>query len=532
MKPARCSPCTPRQPHGRSSMSALQNHDAGGFDAILGTSPEIGNSSSVRRAAWRWSTHRCSSPARPAMAKSSPRPRLPPAAAQPALLRPQLRGCRKPRASSSAATPPVTFTGGLWRRQTRGCWARRRQHGVLDEIGEMSLPAGRCCAFERRQLPPGRYMAGAHERAHHQRHHRSLEAMAENPPFSRGCCSASTCSTCRCRRWSSPAPCLAHAFLSPAPASNQEPMRVPGACAAMLDNPWAGNVRQLPERDLPRHHRRPSGIIQTRPGARPGHHPASAGEVLSLEQAVAISRRNCCSGSLGNCPSSRRPQSAAGDLPPPSPPAAALAGSTRGLAGRTTRKRYSGGQSSTTPQVEIIQTADPVSITISCYHPPLLFTAEQTPRPEQQADPPTRTGPNHAAELISSTSVPTPLPTSMGPSLTLEHSPAFLTPSPPVEKRISSRWATKSVSTLPANRHGCQAEPAGPTRELRLPRMKSDLARLHLLRPRILRDQRCWPDGNTQTALGSDVMVATSDGYAYSEIFGKPPALKNSSKPH
>ena len=56
--------------------------------------------------------------------------------------------------------------------------------------------------------------------------------------------------------------------------------------------------------------------------------------------------------------------------------------------------------------------------------------------------------------------------------------------------------------------------------------MKSDIAAYTLLEPRILRIKEVLAKmEDTQTALGSDVMVATSDGYALMKMFGKAAGL-------
>ena len=56
--------------------------------------------------------------------------------------------------------------------------------------------------------------------------------------------------------------------------------------------------------------------------------------------------------------------------------------------------------------------------------------------------------------------------------------------------------------------------------------MKSDLAAYTLLEPRILRIKEVLARmEDTQTALGSDVMVAASEGYALMKMFGKAEGL-------
>ncbi len=102
---------------------------------------------------------------------------------------------------------------------------------------------------------------------------------------------------------------LAHAFLARACAqAARPPMRLSqSACAAMLDNPWAGNVRQLQNVIFRAVTMTERSIIQAEDlELAQVTTPAQPGEVLTLEQAVADFEKELLQRLYKEFPSSRR----------------------------------------------------------------------------------------------------------------------------------------------------------------------------------------------------------------------------------
>ena len=105
---------------------------------------------------------------------------------------------------------------------------------------------------------------------------------------------------------------LAHAFLSRACAqASRPPMRLSqAACAAMLANPWVGNVRQLQNvlfRAVTMTERNIINVedLELAHVATPAL-PGDGGEVATLEQAVADFEKNLLQRLYKEFPSSRR----------------------------------------------------------------------------------------------------------------------------------------------------------------------------------------------------------------------------------
>jgi TyrR family helix-turn-helix protein len=102
---------------------------------------------------------------------------------------------------------------------------------------------------------------------------------------------------------------LAHAFLARACAqAARPPMRLSqSACAAMLDNPWAGNVRQLQNVIFRAVTMTERSIIQAEDlELAQVTTPTQPGEVLTLEQAVADFEKELLQRLYKEFPSSRR----------------------------------------------------------------------------------------------------------------------------------------------------------------------------------------------------------------------------------
>lgn len=298
-------------------MSALQNYDAGGFDAILGTSPEI---EQLKQRAARMAmvdapllitgetgtgkellAHACHASS---SRRSQPFFALNCAALPENLAESELFGY------SAGA-----FTGGL--RGGKPGLLELADGGTvfLDEIGEMSSYLQ---AKLLRFLNDGsfRRVGGEREVRMNVRiisaTHRSLEAMASSGHFREDLLfrlNVLNLQVPPLRERPGDILPLAHAFLARACAqAARPPMRLSqSACAAMLDNPWAGNVRQLQNVIFRAVTMTERNIIQAEDlELAQVTTPAQPGEVLSLEQAVADFERELLQRLYKEFPSSRR----------------------------------------------------------------------------------------------------------------------------------------------------------------------------------------------------------------------------------
>ncbi|MCK6375604.1 MAG: sigma-54-dependent transcriptional regulator [Zoogloea sp.] len=298
-------------------MSALQNYDAGGFDAILGTSPEI---EQLKQRAARMAmvdapllitgetgtgkellAHACHASS---SRRSQPFFALNCAALPENLAESELFGY------SAGA-----FTGGL--RGGKPGLLELADGGTvfLDEIGEMSPYLQ---AKLLRFLNDGsfRRVGGEREVRMNVRiisaTHRSLEAMASSGHFREDLLfrlNVLNLQVPPLRERPGDILPLAHAFLARACAqAARPPMRLSqSACAAMLDNPWAGNVRQLQNVIFRAVTMTERSIIQAEDlELAQVTTPAQPGEVLSLEQAVADFEKELLQRLYKEFPSSRR----------------------------------------------------------------------------------------------------------------------------------------------------------------------------------------------------------------------------------
>lgn len=298
-------------------MSALQNYDAGGFDAILGTSPEI---EQLKQRAARMAmvdapllitgetgtgkellAHACHASS---SRRSQPFFALNCAALPENLAESELFGY------SAGA-----FTGGL--RGGKPGLLELADGGTvfLDEIGEMSPYLQ---AKLLRFLNDGsfRRVGGEREVRMNVRiisaTHRSLEAMASSGHFREDLLfrlNVLNLQVPPLRERPGDILPLAHAFLARACAqAARPPMRLSqSACAAMLDNPWAGNVRQLQNVIFRAVTMTERSIIQAEDlELAQVTTPAQPGEVLTLEQAVADFERELLQRLYKEFPSSRR----------------------------------------------------------------------------------------------------------------------------------------------------------------------------------------------------------------------------------
>lgn len=298
-------------------MSALQNYDAGGFDAILGTSPEI---EQLKQRAARMAmvdapllitgetgtgkellAHACHASS---SRRSQPFFALNCAALPENLAESELFGY------SAGA-----FTGGL--RGGKPGLLELADGGTvfLDEIGEMSPYLQ---AKLLRFLNDGsfRRVGGEREVRMNVRiisaTHRSLEAMASSGHFREDLLfrlNVLNLQVPPLRERPGDILPLAHAFLARACAqAARPPMRLSqSACAAMLDNPWAGNVRQLQNVIFRAVTMTERSIIQAEDlELAQVTTPAQPGEVRSLEQAVADFEKELLQRLYKEFPSSRR----------------------------------------------------------------------------------------------------------------------------------------------------------------------------------------------------------------------------------
>lgn len=298
-------------------MSALQNYDAGGFDAILGTSPEI---EQLKQRAARMAmvdapllitgetgtgkellAHACHASS---SRRSQPFFALNCAALPENLAESELFGY------SAGA-----FTGGL--RGGKPGLLELADGGTvfLDEIGEMSPYLQ---AKLLRFLNDGsfRRVGGEREVRMNVRiisaTHRSLEAMASSGHFREDLLfrlNVLNLQVPPLRERPGDILPLAHAFLARACAqASRPPMRLSqSACAAMLDNPWAGNVRQLQNVIFRAVTMTERSIIQAEDlELAQVTTPAQPGEVLTLEQAVADFEKELLQRLYKEFPSSRR----------------------------------------------------------------------------------------------------------------------------------------------------------------------------------------------------------------------------------
>ncbi len=298
-------------------MSALQNYDAGGFDAILGTSPEI---EQLKQRAARMAmvdapllitgetgtgkellAHACHASS---SRRSQPFFALNCAALPENLAESELFGY------SAGA-----FTGGL--RGGKPGLLELADGGTvfLDEIGEMSPYLQ---AKLLRFLNDGsfRRVGGEREVRMNVRiisaTHRSLEAMASSGHFREDLLfrlNVLNLQVPPLRERPGDILPLAHAFLARACAqAARPPMRLSqSACAAMLDNPWAGNVRQLQNVIFRAVTMTERSIIQAEDlELAQVTTPAQPGEVLTLEQAVADFEKELLQRLYKEFPSSRR----------------------------------------------------------------------------------------------------------------------------------------------------------------------------------------------------------------------------------
>ncbi len=298
-------------------MSALQNYDPGGFDAILGTSPEI---EQLKQRAARMAmvdapllitgetgtgkellAHACHASS---SRRSQPFFALNCAALPENLAESELFGY------SAGA-----FTGGL--RGGKPGLLELADGGTvfLDEIGEMSPYLQ---AKLLRFLNDGsfRRVGGEREVRMNVRivsaTHRSLEAMASTGHFREDLLfrlNVLNLQVPPLRERPGDILPLAHTFLARACAqAARPPMRLSqSACAAMLENPWAGNVRQLQNVIFRAVTMTERSIIQAEDlELAQVTTPAQPGEVLSLEQAVADFEKELLQRLYKEFPSSRR----------------------------------------------------------------------------------------------------------------------------------------------------------------------------------------------------------------------------------